>query len=29
LTDEILVRGDRGIITSSLFIKFINKEYGI
>ena len=28
-TDEILVRGDRGIITSSCFIRFVNKEYKI
>ena len=29
LTDEILVRGDRGIETSSCFIRFVNKEYKI
>ena len=28
-TDEILVRGDRGIKKSSCFIRFLNKEYGI
>ena len=28
-TDEILVRGDRGIKTSSCFIKFVHKEYEI
>ena len=29
LTDEILVRGDRGIITSTRFIIFVDKEYEI
>ena len=28
-TDEILVRGDRGIVTSQFFIRFVNKEYEI
>jgi len=29
VTDEILVRSDRGIITSQCFIRFVNKEYEI
>ena len=29
LTDEIVVRGDRGLKTSSYFIRFVNKEYEI
>ena len=29
VTDAIVVRGDRGIITSSCFIDLINKEYEI
>ena len=29
VTDEILVRGDRGMETSPCFIRFVNKEYEI
>jgi len=29
LTDEILVRGDRGIKTSTSFIRFMHKQYDI